>query len=136
MVFAINQPRRPVAVEFKKSIDAVWPLLVGAFVLQTAIPLLFRDQFYLALLSDDLADIFASFAILFALPYSKINLKLMALFYAMWCVFAFLNNIAIEVAIEHIRIWQFMVGVFCIGVMGFISGWLLELHKFGNNTDA
>lgn len=124
------------AVEFKKSVSAVWPLLVGAFVLQTAIPLLFRNQFYLALLSDDLADIFASFAILFALPYSKINLKLMALVYAMWCVFAFLNNLAVEVSIEYIRTWQLIVGSVCLGFFGFMAGWIMELYKFGNNTDA
>lgn len=124
------------AVEFKKSIAAVWPLLVGAFVLQTAIPLLFQDAFFFSLLCDDLADIFAAFAILFSLPYSRIKLKLMALFYAMWCSFAFLNNVAIEVSIEHIRAWQVVAGLLCIGFYGFMAGWLMELHKFGNHTDA
>lgn len=115
---------------YKKSIAAAWPLLVGAFALQTAIPFFFKNEFYLSLLCDDMADIFSAFAIVFALPYSRIKLKHMALFYAMWCTFAFLNNIAIEVSIEHIRAWQVCVGIVCLGFFGFIAGWLTELSKY------
>lgn len=105
-------------------------------MLQTAVPLLLHDSFYLGLLCDDLADIFISFALLFSLPYSHIKLKLAALAYAMWCAFAFLNNIAIEVAIEHIRQWQFVVTLACLGFFGFTAGWLIELNKYGHDDNA
>lgn len=107
----------------------VWPLLVGAFSLQLISPLLLRDYFYIQLLCDDLADLLSAFAIFYSLPYSSIKLKLFALSYAMWSNFVFLNNIAVEVAVESIRQWQFMWAAICLCFYGFVAGWTVEIHQ-------
>lgn len=103
-------------------------------MLQVAIP--FISSFYIGLLFDDMADVFISLSLFFSLPYSLIKLKLAALAYAMWCVFAFLNNIAIEVAIEYIRQWQFVATIICLGFYGFTASCLVELNKYGNDDNA
>lgn len=107
----------------------VWPLLVGAFALQLVSPMVMLDHFYIQLLCDDLADLLLAFTIFFALPYRSINLKLFALSYAMWSNFVFLNNLAVEVAIESIRQWQFIWAAICLCFYGFIGGWIFETHK-------
>lgn len=119
---------RAVVFSHKKT-RILWPLLIGAFTLQLFAPFIFKDRFYLQLLCNDLADLFSACAIFFAIPYSSIKLKLFALSYAMWSNFAFLNNIAVEVAIESIRQWQFIWAAVCLCFYAFIGGFAVEIHK-------
>jgi hypothetical protein len=132
MVRALN-PHRQKMADCEKCSEAALPLLVGAIFLQGLSPFFFGGNFFASLLLDDFSDILIAGALFFSFPYRYIKTKCLALFYLFYCIFAILNNVAVEAKILDLNLWRLVTGTVCLWIFGFVLGWVIELNKHRKN---